>query len=76
MWTFKLRLQWGSEYWTGLVLVVRLLNALLFKCHYNIYLNLVRFNTKHLNTGQVKVHYSDVCYSDHTVLIFFNSNVF
>ena len=66
-------IQWGSEYRTSLVFecskVVRLPNGLLFECHLNTGLNFVWYsehhlNTAHLNTGQVKVHYSDVRFSD------------
>ena len=36
----------------------------MLECHLNAGLNFVRYSDHHLNTGQVKVLYSDVCYSD------------
>ena len=59
-----LKVQWGSEYRTSLVFksskVVQSLNGPLFECNLNTGLNLVWYSDHHLNTGQVKVHYSDV----------------
>ena len=68
-------IQWGSENRTSLVLewskVFQWPNGLLFECYLNTGLNFVQYsehhlipnyhlNTGHLNTGQVKLCYSDV----------------
>ena len=77
--------QLGSEYQTSLVFqqwkFSRMPNGLVFKCHLNTRLNLLRYSDHHVNTGylkteQVTVLYSDVNNSDPRCSIFHDPRIY